>query len=163
MIKSALVSWIKIDLHYTFFQRGTTICFCKGARHDEWWVKSKWIPIYVICEGGLVYVLCSIYPCTRNMRCGAFRGRGGVMKVSVLYLVTQSRGQFRLPVFFSPELGRPAACRLQASPVSTYMQSAVLQLACSEGAEIRVGTVSLSSETLDTSAFCLSGKLLAFG
>ena len=72
---------------------------------------------------------------------------GGVMKVSVLYLVTQSRGQFRLPVFFSPDLGRPAACRLQAllSPPT-----------CSEGAEIR----SLSSETLSTSAFSLPGRFL---
>ena len=65
---------------------------------------------------------------------GAVHSGGGVMKVSVLYLVTQSRGQFRLPVFFSPDLGRPAACRLQAllSPPTCSLQ-------CSEGAEISGG------------------------
>ena len=114
---------------------------------DDW---SKWIPIYVICEGGLVYVLCSIYPCTRNMSSAVHAGGGGegVMKVSVLYLVTQSRGQLRLPVFFSPELGRTAACRLQSllSPPTCSLQQGLQ--CCSEGAEIRSGAASLSSETL---------------
>ena len=77
-------------------------------------------------------------------------GEGGrwVMKVSVLYLVTQSRGQLRLPFFFSPELGRTAACRLQSllSPPTCSLQQGLQ--CCSEGAEIRSGAVSLSSETL---------------
>ena len=131
-----------------FFQRRSNCLLCKGARRDEWWLKQ--MDSYLRHLRGRPSLCALLYLSVHqeHEQCGACRGGRWVMKVSVLYLVTQSRGQLRLPVFFSPELGRTAACRLQSllSPPTCSLQQGLP--CCSEGAEIRSGAASLSSETL---------------
>ena len=87
------------------FQRRSNCLLCKGARRDEWWLRQ--MDSYLRHLRGRPSLCALLYLSVHqeHEECSAAVHAGGgrrVMKVSVLYLVTQSRGQLRLPVFFSP-------------------------------------------------------------